>query len=248
MERKNTMLLTVIAVATLLVAVVGATFAYYAVTNENNNSTTNVTTTTEKPGVVTLTTEQANLYLKLSNEQMALANYGDYYAKTESSGYATKSANALPISIAKIESTKGTGDIRYNCTFTGTITVSALTEDTSTGVNLSSAYAALDDEDADITLSTSGAAGITLLGPASPATNDIVVSNNTLKVSLKKAKTAQAFRGTVDYTNDKTGYIQATAVFHNLQGTDQKDIGALGLKTEVKLENLTCDTVAVSNS
>ena len=44
MEKKNTILLTVIAIATLLVAVVGATFAYFTATvtteNEGNNTTT----------------------------------------------------------------------------------------------------------------------------------------------------------------------------------------------------------------
>lgn len=48
MEKKNTILLTVIAVATLLVAVVGATFAYFtaSVTNSGTegNNTTTVTT------------------------------------------------------------------------------------------------------------------------------------------------------------------------------------------------------------
>lgn len=50
MEKKNTILLTVIAIATLLVAVVGATFAYFTatVTDERNgqggNGSTNVTT------------------------------------------------------------------------------------------------------------------------------------------------------------------------------------------------------------
>jgi predicted ribosomally synthesized peptide with SipW-like signal peptide len=47
MERKNTILLTVIAVATLLVAVVGATFAYFTATgNVNSQSVVNVTTST----------------------------------------------------------------------------------------------------------------------------------------------------------------------------------------------------------
>lgn len=48
MEKKNTILLTVIAVATLLVAVVGATFAYFTASVTNDNSETNkanVTTT-----------------------------------------------------------------------------------------------------------------------------------------------------------------------------------------------------------
>jgi hypothetical protein len=51
MEKKNTILLTVIAIATLLVAVVGATFAYFTATvgvdtNTEKNATTSVTTTT----------------------------------------------------------------------------------------------------------------------------------------------------------------------------------------------------------
>ena len=48
MERKNTVLLTVIAVATLLVAVVGATFAYFTATTTpaGEGGTSTVTTTT----------------------------------------------------------------------------------------------------------------------------------------------------------------------------------------------------------
>lgn len=46
MEKKNMILLTVIAVSTLLVAVVGATFAYFTATttSQGNNTTTTVTT------------------------------------------------------------------------------------------------------------------------------------------------------------------------------------------------------------
>ena len=56
MEKKNMVLLTVIAVATLLVAVVGATFAYFTanVTTEGTETTTEVTTT--KLATVTYTT------------------------------------------------------------------------------------------------------------------------------------------------------------------------------------------------
>lgn len=42
MEKKNTVLLTVIAVATLLVAVIGATFAYFSATVKENNKTQTV--------------------------------------------------------------------------------------------------------------------------------------------------------------------------------------------------------------
>ena len=55
MDKKNTMLLTVIAVATLLVAVVGATFAYFSVyAVDENMSATNVDATVETVGTVTL--------------------------------------------------------------------------------------------------------------------------------------------------------------------------------------------------
>jgi hypothetical protein len=49
MEKKNTILLTVIAIATLLVAVVGATFAYFTAsitTTNDDNATTTITTQT----------------------------------------------------------------------------------------------------------------------------------------------------------------------------------------------------------
>ena len=55
MERKNTILLTVIAVATLLVAVVGATFAYFTATSTTTGTGSgNVNTETAKVSSVTL--------------------------------------------------------------------------------------------------------------------------------------------------------------------------------------------------
>ena len=55
MEKKNTVLLTVIAVATLLVAVVGATFAYFTATaNTNGDASGNTNTSTAKLANVSL--------------------------------------------------------------------------------------------------------------------------------------------------------------------------------------------------
>ena len=81
MERKNTMLLTVIAVATLLVAVVGATFAYYSVQSGANNSTTAINTTTGKAATVTYTAGTSQLYLNVRSAQMANTAQGTYYAQ-----------------------------------------------------------------------------------------------------------------------------------------------------------------------
>lgn len=55
MEKKNTVLLTVIAVATLLVAVVGATFAYFTATTEATGNAGTVDTSTTKVSGVTMT-------------------------------------------------------------------------------------------------------------------------------------------------------------------------------------------------
>lgn len=70
MEKKNTLLLTVIAVATLLVAVVGATFAYFGSFNATVENNTSVSTTTQEaksstftslPGVVTMEVEASQM-------------------------------------------------------------------------------------------------------------------------------------------------------------------------------------------
>ena len=76
MEKKNTVLLTVIAIATLLVAVVGATFAYFA-SNASNTSTTNITATTAKAVDVFKANTSGDLTLdKLTYANMAEANKG----------------------------------------------------------------------------------------------------------------------------------------------------------------------------
>ena len=60
MEKKNTILLTVIAIATLLVAVVGATFAYFTASitttgdEDGTKSNTNITTRTMTNAVMDL--------------------------------------------------------------------------------------------------------------------------------------------------------------------------------------------------
>ena len=46
MEKKNVVFLTVLAVATLLTAVVGTTFAYFTATVQGNGSATTTTITT----------------------------------------------------------------------------------------------------------------------------------------------------------------------------------------------------------
>lgn len=99
MDRKNTMLLTVIAVATLLVAVVGATFAYFSITGTNSSGTTVITTTTGSVGTVTLTSPNTALKINLTATDMAqnLGGTISYYSVLASStdNYLTTDSGAL---------------------------------------------------------------------------------------------------------------------------------------------------------
>ncbi len=111
MEKKNTILLTVIAVATLLVAVVGATFAYFTASTAPSGDGSTGTVNTATVGNVTL--EIAN---QTHDEQMEYPG-----------GKAVVAFSVTP--------TKGGGDSNnYNVTYnvTGTIDTTALAESAST--------------------------------------------------------------------------------------------------------------------
>lgn len=76
MEKKNTVLLTVIAIATLLVAVVGATFAYFSASVTNDDKTT-VTATTAKANDVFSYTAANEIKLEgITNTNMAQGQAG----------------------------------------------------------------------------------------------------------------------------------------------------------------------------
>ncbi len=83
MEKKNTLLLTVIAVATLLVAVVGATFAYFGSFNANANANAAINVQTQAAtassflttgGTLDLNVTSASMTRNLSGEVTDVAN------------------------------------------------------------------------------------------------------------------------------------------------------------------------------
>ncbi len=114
MEKKNTILLTVIAVATLLVAVVGATFAYYSLNVEHATGTVNVGAQTDELGQIALTSKTGSLSMTVFPADMA--NFGevrDYYATSDGQLSQTQQKNE----IASVSFTKaGAKDTKYLCT------------------------------------------------------------------------------------------------------------------------------------
>ena len=113
MEKKNTMLLTVVAVATLLVAVVGATFAFFSLQVEGTSSTDS-TVTAAKVGIATISTVEENKTLKLSLTAEDMAKYEEdkvYYASVDG---ATPGVST-PIKIANIAYKGGEAGTTYKC-------------------------------------------------------------------------------------------------------------------------------------
>ena len=70
MEKKNTLLLTVIAVATLLVAVVGATFAYFGSFTNTVTDGTDINVTTQPSKSSTFITSAAEIELEVASADM----------------------------------------------------------------------------------------------------------------------------------------------------------------------------------
>lgn len=79
----NTILLTVIGVATLLVALVGATFAYFSATANNSNNQS-ITIATGKP--IALEYKQTD-QIKLDNAQPGQSDHGVFTVKNNDSTY-----------------------------------------------------------------------------------------------------------------------------------------------------------------
>ena len=153
MEKKNTMLLTVIAVATLLVAVVGATFAYFAITADTTGVTNSVITTeTSGVGTVVFASDVTAMKLELTSADMAKdAAPKNYYAVKESEfNTDTKrwvEGPAQNHNILKVTATNTKSD-KYDCT--GTLTVKLAATTANTHANL----AALTNADGEVTLNS----------------------------------------------------------------------------------------------
>ena len=121
MDKKNTMLLTVIAVATLLVAVVGATFAFFSVTGENSTSTgaaVTATTGDSQIGAVSIATTNAAMHITTTAAEFAQSAGGTaYWAKAGAAGNSgTADFNASETDIVAFTLTATGSGVHYVCT------------------------------------------------------------------------------------------------------------------------------------
>ena len=108
----------VIAVATLIVVVIGATYAYFSVTATNNFGTRTVTATAPSVGSVTLSTG-SDLSMSLTAAQMMKKGSDtNYYAQSGSGKAATETATT--VDIGSLVATSGTFSCDYTISVTAT--------------------------------------------------------------------------------------------------------------------------------
>lgn len=131
MDKKNTMLLTVIAIATLLVAVVGATFAYFSISADATGiKTTNVNGSATSTGAITMVTNTENLYLKLSAAEMTkevASTTGKIYYATKTATTEGMTSNYLADKVAATYDlatfSLAGGETKYDCTYKYTVKI-----------------------------------------------------------------------------------------------------------------------------
>ncbi len=131
MDKKNTMLLTVIAVATLLVAVVGATFAYFSIVQGGDGETTTnfngQVEDTKNYGTAQLNQKIASLKLNLTAADMAETLKGTQYWASESSEKEEERKYHV-ISQAEVKSQSQDLNAELTCTSTVTVKATSTTE------------------------------------------------------------------------------------------------------------------------
>ena len=152
MEKKNTILLTVIAVATLLVAVVGATFAYYSLNVTSAQGTVNVGVKADELGKITLTSKTGKLQMNVSPTDMAkLGEVRDYYATT--SGNLVQIPQKTEIAKATLTES-GADNTTYVCTSTVKVTLTTGDDTMGSALELGDAAFVLTSDSENVSIET----------------------------------------------------------------------------------------------
>ena len=216
------MLLTVIAVATLLVAVVGATFAYFSLTATGESKTTG-TITTPKIGTATITGENNTLTLNLTAEDM-VKGVGDKIYYASASGDSNKTTGNA-INIAKVDLKGAQENAEYSCKTTVTVSVSGTMKD-----SLQAGWA---------TLKLTGS-GATEPDASNIDIKDIVTSGGTYTgTAVVKATTAGQSPDTDGYSGT-ANILSAVLSFTNKVDAPQNDVAGKTLTVTINVTGGEC--------
>lgn len=228
MEKKNTLLLTVIAVATLLVAVVGATFAYFGsfTTTVDNKAGVNVTTEAAKSSA--FLTEAAQLKLNVAGAEMLK---GDGAAS----------------SVGTYEGDKATLTVKLNATDPKTKTTCTY----DIYYKYDDASAVYGATDTPVTTGTEGKEFTYTLTPSTGITVETAyVATAEKDFSVFKDATAEVkvASGTIEVSaGDATQTLDVNVKFYNFPTISQADLSdkSFAGKFYVKKESVVCGTTAI---
>ena len=213
MERRNTVLLTVIAVATLLVAVVGATFAYFTATQSAIDPSEMTVTTAD---VDTVTGDATNCSLTVTGEDMA------YAAGTSAGTAITDEECTLTVHVAK------SSDATEVCTYI--ITYEPNTTSPSQLFTHSTGYTTDGTKTKELTLSGSVSADTGI-------TDSTTYSETDLSTYTQKTTIVSSGSFTATATGDVVWTFVPTMYNYNF---DQSSIADKTYGGTLKIENLQC--------
>lgn len=216
-SNRNTLLLTIIAIATLLVAVVGATFAFFSLQGETSGSTI---VKTQTPNVVPVTLlGGSSLKITTTANDWVKPNADKFFYATE--GEQNYSTIAQHHNIATIQTIGGDSSINYKCSFT--LTASTIEKDDNSNINNPNH---LKTGDLKIDFSGSTIGGM----------NTIVHEFTAEKPSITK-------NITVYLNGNTTKDIKADIILVNKKEAIQNDIQNKTFTTNIIATNLKCETV-----
>ena len=193
LTKKQTTLL-IVGVISLLVLLVGGTYAYFSVNTSASTNGANVTGSAKDLGTPTIKTVTSNLYLNLNASLMSQDNAGKtYFANSDSSGTAlTYNPN---YTLAEVSLTNGTNalDCTYNFKVTATVTKTIT-----------------DGSDSDVKVVVGGGQTLTLKEIIDAGTNGVIVSgkvknlvtgtNQNVTISSSVTNTANTQDNLIDNT------------------------------------------------
>ena len=108
---------------TLLIFIVGSTYAYFSIGINNTTTDSTVSGTTNKYGTASLTTNTSKLYLKFTNDEMSEDYKGTtYYANSDTAGTPLTTNPNYTLATASLQDGDLPLDCEYNFKVTATVT------------------------------------------------------------------------------------------------------------------------------
>lgn len=259
MERRNTLLLTVIAIATLLVAVVGATFAYFASTINTNNGDVNLNLQTSNNKAVFTSAASGGIDIMVESYMMqehdaVEGDDGNMSNNEEIDAMLTNNANLNVTLLASEDNheTKCTYDLVFKwdkeseSNFIEETETKGEPEGSDTKYYKSKYYVRTDNKSPDdfkeITIEVNVSAGVEDQGDR-PSESELISERNldTFSVNDKGEMTLKSGEIITSISKTKKSYsdYNVTFRFYNLKN-DQSKLMNKKFKGTISVENIVC--------